>query len=148
MPKKVVFDSSLLVAAFIRKGGLAHAILSEARNKKFNISVSKETFAEIEDVLFNRPKLREQNKYTDEEAKEYLEQLKIVSEWVTDIPEIKVVRDVNDDIILATAIKAEADYLVTYDKDLLVIGTYEDIKIVKPDQFIFLVRKNFEEEDE
>jgi hypothetical protein len=51
------------------------------------------------------------------------------------LPLIQVVRDPNDDFILATAIKAGADYLVARDNDLLVLGTHENIRIVSPETF-------------
>ena len=48
-----------------------------------------------------------------------------------EIPIIPAVsRDPKDDKILATARAAGADYLVSEDQDLLVLGTYEGIQIV------------------
>ena len=41
-----------------------------------------------------------------------------------------VSRDPKDDKVLATAKAASADYLVSEDEDLLVLGTYEGIQIV------------------
>ena len=42
----------------------------------------------------------------------------------------------NDDMIVATALKAKADYLITRDKDLLSLGAYEGSQIVTPEAFM------------
>jgi putative PIN family toxin of toxin-antitoxin system len=47
-----------------------------------------------------------------------------------------VCRDGTDDVVLATAVAAEADAIVTGDQDLLVLGSYQDISIVSPRSFL------------
>jgi len=44
-----------------------------------------------------------------------------------------------DDLILATAASARADYLVTGDRQLLALGTFEEIAIVTPRAFLDLL---------
>lgn len=51
-----------------------------------------------------------------------------------------VCRDPDDDAILATALAARADLLVTGDKDLLVLGSYEGIPIVTPAECLARLR--------
>ena len=46
-----------------------------------------------------------------------------------------------DDLILATALSAQADYLVTGDKGLLGLGSFEDIPIVKVADFLKVVSR-------
>jgi predicted nucleic acid-binding protein len=40
-----------------------------------------------------------------------------------------------DDLILATAVSAQADYLVTGDRQLLALGRYQGVEIVTPRAF-------------
>jgi len=47
-----------------------------------------------------------------------------------------VCRDADDDVVLGTAMAAGADVIVTGDKDLLVLGVYEGIRIETPRQFL------------
>lgn len=47
-----------------------------------------------------------------------------------------VCRDATDDVVLATAVAAKADAIVTGDQDLLVLGTYQTISIVSPRSFL------------
>ncbi|MDP3733368.1 MAG: putative toxin-antitoxin system toxin component, PIN family, partial [Candidatus Daviesbacteria bacterium] len=47
-------------------------------------------------------------------------------------------RDPDDNQILETAVLGKCDYLITGDKDLLILKIYHSIKIVTPDQFLRL----------
>lgn len=41
-----------------------------------------------------------------------------------------------DDLILATAVAGNAEYLVTGDRQLLALGTYEGVRIVSAAEFL------------
>jgi hypothetical protein len=49
--------------------------------------------------------------------------------------DIHVVRDEEDNKILASALEAGAEYLVTRDNDLLSLEEYEGVKVVNPTEF-------------
>jgi putative PIN family toxin of toxin-antitoxin system len=51
----------------------------------------------------------------------------------------KACRDPDDDAILAAAVAASADLVVTGDKDLLVLGSYAGIPILTPRQLLDLL---------
>ena len=46
-----------------------------------------------------------------------------------------------DDLVLAAAVSAGADYLVTGDKHLLRIGRYEEVTIISPRDFLTLLEQ-------
>jgi len=50
-----------------------------------------------------------------------------------------VCRDPDDDVVLATAIAAKADLIITGDQDLLVLGQHAGIRILSPRQFLELL---------
>jgi putative PIN family toxin of toxin-antitoxin system len=52
---------------------------------------------------------------------------------VPDVPH--VVRDPDDDAVLATSIAGDASAIVTGDRDLLVLGEHHGIRIVTPRDF-------------
>jgi predicted nucleic acid-binding protein len=60
------------------------------------------------------------------------------AELVDDIPELSVVQnDSKDDMVVATAVAAKADYLVTGDgTHLLPIREYQGILIIAPRHFL------------
>jgi len=134
---KAVFDSTVLVSAFLSKTGISRDLLHRGRAGSFTICLSEEILTEIERVLLEYPRIRKRYHYRDEVVREYAALLRIVSQVLTDLPKIKpVVRDPNDDMIIACAVKAGADYIVTRDKDLLTLGVYKDIRIVSPEEFV------------
>jgi putative PIN family toxin of toxin-antitoxin system len=47
-----------------------------------------------------------------------------------------VCRDPDDDVVLACATKAGAEFLVTEDTDLLDLGSHEGVQICRPEEFI------------
>jgi uncharacterized protein len=53
---------------------------------------------------------------------------------VDDVPPVS--RDPKDDTFLATAVAARADYVVTEDNDLLVLGAHQGIQIVTAGRFL------------
>jgi len=62
---------------------------------------------------------------------------------VTDLPQVAVViRDPNDDMVIATAQRAHAAYIVTRDKNLLSLQHYEGITIITPEAFMALLREH------
>jgi hypothetical protein len=50
-----------------------------------------------------------------------------------------VTRDPKDDYLIAYALVGAADYRVTGDRDLLVLGQVDDVKIVTPRAFATLL---------
>lgn len=53
----------------------------------------------------------------------------------------QVSRDPKDDIFLATASAAHADYLVSEDQDLLVLAEYEGVRIIDCQAFLQLLER-------
>ena len=58
---------------------------------------------------------------------------------IGEVPPIS--RDPKDDVFLATAAVAGADFLVSEDNDLLVLGTYGDVRIVTASVFLDLLEQ-------
>ena len=54
---------------------------------------------------------------------------------------LKVCRDPEDDKFLAAALEGEAQYVVSGDKDLLVLKTYRNIHVVTAAAFLKILRR-------
>jgi uncharacterized protein len=86
-------------------------------------------------------RIRQRYPYTDADVQDYLQSLRQAALLVSDLPPLSgLVRDPNDDMILACAVAASASHVVTRDDDLLALGTYEGIAIVTPEAFLTLLR--------
>jgi uncharacterized protein len=130
-------DSTVLVSAFLTPGGAADALVDYAKTGHFACALAEEILAETERVLLATPRIRLRYPYTDEDVQDYPQGLRQAALIVSDLPPLSgIVRDPNDDMILACAVATSASHVVTRDDDLLSLGTYEGIAIVTPEAFL------------
>ena len=54
---------------------------------------------------------------------------------------VRVSRDPDDDKFLAAALEAQAEYVVTGDKDLLTVGTHRGVRVISPAAFLRVLRE-------
>jgi len=141
MPRAVL-DTSALVSAFLsaRPGGAAFELLQFAFAERFELVLSEPILTEVADVLLTRPHLRTRYRYADNAVAAYVNGLRRAAALVTDLPQLSVVRDKADDIILATAVAASADYLCSRDRDLLDLQRYHEIVILSPEDLLAVIR--------
>jgi putative PIN family toxin of toxin-antitoxin system len=143
-----VIDSTVLVSAFLTKGGVSAELLRYAREGVFLVFFSDEILTETEHTL-SYPRIRARYTYTDEDVTDFLDRLRVAAQLITDLPRLTgIVRDPNDDMVIATARRANAAYIVTRDDDLLSLQQYEDISILTPEAFIAIVREYRHHTDE
>jgi putative PIN family toxin of toxin-antitoxin system len=134
-PKKiirVVLDTNVLISALLFKGELSR-IVGLWQKGKITPVISKETFDELRAVL--------------EYPKFSLSRVEIKSMIAHEIlPFFEVInvskhvkgacRDPEDDKFISCAISANADYIVTGDKDLSDLKKYQSIRIIHASDFI------------
>lgn len=138
---KAVFDSTVLVSAFLRKQGVTAKLLDQAVQGAFELYLADAIIEETRAVLLNREHLREHFTYTNQEVEEYALLLRAFARPVFNLPSVQVCRDPNDDYVIATALGAGATYLVTRDKDLLTLKAYQGVTMIRPEEFIHLIRQ-------
>jgi putative PIN family toxin of toxin-antitoxin system len=121
------------VAAFVTEG-VCSKLLIRGRKGDFDLIACPVILKEFEQVFIK--------KFSAAKS-ETRDALRLLSEALSSIviPSQRVegiCRDREDDAILACALSAEADYLVTGDADLLELGIFKRIKIIKPRDFELL----------
>lgn len=132
---RAVFDTNVLVAAFATEG-LCSKLLHRANRKNFELFLSPFILREFTETLEKKIGLPH---IEIEGAKEILmEVLKSLDPKNCGIEVSGVCRDEDDNQVLACAIACKAEYIVTGDKDLLTLKTYNKIKIVSPREFELL----------
>ncbi len=131
---KIILDTNIIISALCFPFSKPRKVFDLSR-RKGEILVSIQTLNELETVLM-RPKF---DKYIDRDLR--LAFLNEYSKNVTLIESTKEVtgcRDEKDNKYLSLAVSSEADYIISGDKDLLVLDPYQSTRIISPDQFIEL----------
>ena len=127
---RAVFDTNVLVAAFLTEG-ICSTLLLRARRGECELILSTDIIKEFERTL--RRKFLVSQSETSNVRKVLAEATLDVFQKVN--PIAPVCRDPDDDRILACAREAHADYIVTGDQDLLVLKRYGTTRIVTPRDF-------------
>jgi len=127
---KAVFDTNVLIAAFLTEG-ICAKLMVRAHRRDFDLILCDGILQEFTRVL---------KKKFATSPHETSEALTILSEATQEILEqpdsiTPICRDSDDDLILACAKDAVTDYIVTGDEDLLVLKNYEGIRIATPREF-------------
>jgi putative PIN family toxin of toxin-antitoxin system len=125
---KVVVDTNVIVAGLVAEGVCRDIV--KRRLPACELFTSRALLDELAE------KLREKFGLHPDE----LPLLKIYEDEATVIKPSRlpkpVCRDADDDEVLATALAAKAEIILTGDKDLLVLKEFQGIKILSPRQFV------------
>ena len=126
-----VFDNNVLVSAALL-GGVPRKAFDKILDNGI-VLVSVPVLLELADVL-NRPKF---DKYvTHDERIRFMVSFLKVAEMVEISETITACRDPKDDRLLELAVSGNAKFLVTGDKDLLVLNPFRGVEILTPREFL------------
>ena len=134
---RAVFDTNVFLRALINPHSRCGRLLDEFVDD-YELVLSPAIIREVLEVL-HRPRLRAK---FPQIAQLDIARIIVLFEVATVVEPgnvSSVSRDPNDDNFLACARMAEAQYLVTEDKDLLVLESYEGSRICQPSEFIKLL---------
>lgn len=130
---RVVIDTNLLVSAIIIANSLPDQLLRLWQNDLFVLIVSNETLEEIKDVL-QRKHIKNKYHLSLEKITELVTTLRLAAELANPLLEEDLpihCRDRKDDVLLALALDADADYLITGDEDLLLLNGKKELGKLK-----------------
>lgn len=125
---RLVLDTNVLIAAFVARG-LCDELLKHCRAKHQVVS-STYILDEYEEKLIGKFRIPPE---TVQMARATLEAFMVCVEPTA--VEHGSVRDPDDEPVLGTAVAGACSFLVTGDKDLLVLGEYAGVRIVSPAEF-------------
>ena len=133
----IVIDTQLVLRAALNERSLPAKIFFNYGHL-YILAVSPGIRAEVEDVL-TRPSIRSKfTSITDEIVSRVLSILDAGQQVIPEeVPALS--RDPKDDIFLATAVLSGAQYLVSEDKDLLVLNPHQGIRILNAFEFLNII---------
>ncbi len=128
---RAVIDTNVLLAGLLWRGP-PHALLEHVRAGTVSLVSSPALLAELANVI-ERAKFSAILTRTNISRTQSLAQVRQLAEVIDPPPLPQVVcRDPDDDQVLALAIAAKVEFIVSGDNDLLSLGNFEGIPIIAP----------------
>ncbi|CAN5374184.1 hypothetical protein BH20ACI2_BH20ACI2_13830 [soil metagenome] len=126
---RITTDTNLIVSAALW-GGNPRRVLDAARDGIFDICTSPALLNELEFVL-RRQKFDKRFLGLGFTVDEFLDEFSTFATVIDAIPiEPIIVRDPDDDMVLACAISSESTFIVSGDSDILDLKQHEGIRIL------------------
>ena len=135
-PRQIVIDTNVLISAALSPKGKAYQAIEKAIDS-FMIVQSQETYQELTERIY---KSKFDKYISNEDRQEFSNVIKRNSQFIEVTSQITICRDPDDNKFLELAIDANAEFLLTGDKDLLTLKSlagYQDL-IMSPRQFLEL----------
>lgn len=126
---RATLDTNTIISGSLWHGP-PHQVLKAAEEDIIELFTTRELLAELEEVL-SRPKfetrLRMVNKTVEDVVREFASAVEIVG--AADIEPV-VLRDPDDDAVVACAVASQSDVIVSGDKDLLHLGVCSGMRVL------------------
>lgn len=132
---RVVLDSNVLISGFAFPGGVPYQVLQAVLRGEIVAVISPFILAEVERNLREKLRVRED---TIREAMDFLYQ----HCTVIDPPKEAALAELTtaDNRILDCAVAGTVRYLVTGDKGIQQLGSYQGVDVVRPAEFLALIQ--------
>ena len=139
---KVVVDTNQFVSAIIAKHGASSRLLQAWREHAYILITSKDILQEVRRVL-QYPHITKKYCLQEEDINALINLIEHEALVLSDTINIDVIKeDPDDNKILACAIEAEADYIISGDKHLLNLRQYKGIAVITVNEFLKIIITN------
>jgi putative PIN family toxin of toxin-antitoxin system len=125
---RIALDTNVVVAALLWSGP-PRQLRQAAREQRIELVTSVPLLAELVDVLA-RPKFAAKIVAAQLDVEGLVERYAALATVVRPTPIPRIAPDPDDDAVIAAAIMAEAEFIVTGDRSLLSVATYQGVSIV------------------
>lgn len=137
---RAVLDANVMISAVIQPKGASGRILrSLLERNTFELVVSPSILAELRRAL-SYPKVRKYIKTSDEDLDLWVVSIELIAQPADGNLRIDAVAaDPDDNKYVEAAVEGLAQFVVTGDKHLLSLKSYENIRIITPRVFVDLI---------
>lgn len=146
MAVRAVIDTNIWVSALLNPFGFPARLRKSFEEGAFQLIISEPIIEELAGVL-SRPRIKDKYGITEGNIQELLVLIEERAEHVLLSGDVNICRDKNDDLVIETAIKGEAKYLVTrdddikFDKRVISFLSKYGISVVSTAKFLSLIKK-------
>jgi len=138
---KVVLDTDIFVSGILNSNGIPGQILKAWQENKFTLVTSTPIIKEIKQVL-NSEKIQgflKKHNVVKEDLNDFFLTLNFNALVIEPTLKVGIIKeDPGDNKFLECALMAKAEFIVSGDKHLLKLKSYENIKVVSAIKFINL----------
>jgi len=128
---KAILDTNVLISAYVFPGGRPEAVYRLALEGRLEIGTSRTLLAELGRVLGQK------FGWIPDRVEAAVAQMTRIAAVVEPSEVVQVIRaDPLDDRVLEAARAFDADVIVSGDRHLLDLGTWSEIEIISPAEFI------------
>jgi putative PIN family toxin of toxin-antitoxin system len=136
---KAVLNTNVLVSALLSSEGIPNQVLRQAK-RTYQLFISQEILDEARDTLL-KPRIQRKIMLPEDKIQVFLSSIQRVAIVVENLPSLQIIEDdPGDNVILACALKAQVDYLVSGDAHLRKLGSYKKTQIVSPVESLSILR--------
>jgi putative PIN family toxin of toxin-antitoxin system len=129
---RYVFDTNVIISTLLFENGKPAQAFRYALVRG-EVLLSLDLLEELNEIL-GREKF---NRYiTSEEREEFLEALIERAVLVEITEKVQECRDPKDDKVLELALNGEAQYIISGDRDLLILHPFRDVLVITADEFL------------
>ncbi len=132
-----VIDTNIFISGLLGSGACRKVFLS-FKEQQFTLDISEILFEELKFVT-ERSKFH--SLIDSKERKEIIFFIKSHAIFVKPKEKVNICRDAKDNKLLECALRAKPDFIVTGDKDLLVLKSFQGISIISPKEFLIRLKK-------
>jgi putative PIN family toxin of toxin-antitoxin system len=140
MPLRATLDTNVFVSGLISRRGAPREIIDAWVSETFTLVTSPYLISKLRRVL-TYPRIAGRLQLTEVELQVLFHALSTksaVTAGALDLP--GVTRDPKDDPLIACAGEGNADYVVSGDEDILVLESYDGVKMINPAQFVVILQ--------
>ena len=139
---RIIFDANILLSFLLapnHDGMLPWLVRTCLTSSDIVVLAPPELLQETVETAMTKPYFR--GTIAPERLREFLDylvdQVEVPPAWQGDIPSYS--RDPKDDYLLVYGLALNVDYLVTGDRDLLVLGQVADLQVLSPARFAHIL---------
>jgi uncharacterized protein len=136
---RVVLDANIYVSSLLKPGSNPARIIDLIREDALTLLISKPIMEELQRVL-SYPKVQHIHGRSVKGIEQFLGRLQKIAVMTPAVLFIEaVLEDPTDDKYLVCAVEGRADYIVSGDRHLQELTSFEGIPVVDPAGFLMLV---------
>lgn len=136
---RVVLDVNVIVSGFPQTSGIPATLIDRWLRREYEVFTSEHIVAGVIRA-WNKPYFR--SRYAQGEVDRAIALLRRRTTIVSPLPvPTGVADDLEDDLVLGTGLAANASHLVTGDRGLLRLATYEGLEMISPRDFLSVLEK-------